>query len=85
MDETNFNKEISMQRYADLNDDSGVSSYDIGDSDIKVWFNRDTASYIYSYSSAGQYHLEYMKKLALSGKGLNTYIDRNVKREYEES
>ena len=38
-----------MQCYADLNDDSGVSSYEIGAEYIKVWFNRDTASYIYSY------------------------------------
>jgi hypothetical protein len=74
-----------MQRYADLNDDSGVSSYEIGASFIKVWFNRDIVSYIYSYSSAGKYHVEHMKKLALSGKGLNTYINKNVKRDYEKT
>ncbi|MFT6044543.1 MAG: hypothetical protein ACI9WC_000240 [Arenicella sp.] len=72
-----------MQKYADLNDDSGVSSYEIGSSYIKVWFNRDAASYVYSYLSAGRYHVEHMKTLAIAGKGLNSYIDKNVKRDYE--
>ncbi|MFT6045649.1 MAG: hypothetical protein ACI9WC_001350 [Arenicella sp.] len=72
-----------MQTYADLNNDSGVSSYQLGASYIKVWFNRDTASYVYSHSSAGEYHVHHMKKLALVGKGLNSYIDKYVKRDYE--
>ena len=72
-----------MQVYEDLNDDSGVSSYEIRDSSIKVWFNRDSASYVYTYSSAGKYHVDHMKKLALNGKGLNTYINNNVKRDFE--
>lgn len=72
-----------MQRYADLNDDSGVSSFEMGSSYIKVWFNRDAASYVYSHVSAGGYHVEHMKKLAVAGKGLNTYINKNVKRDYE--
>ena len=72
-----------MQTYADLNDDSGVSSYEIGASYIKVWFNRDAASYRYSYSSAGEYNVEHMKKRALEGKGLNSYIDKNAKHDYE--
>ena len=72
-----------MQNYADINDDSGVSSYEIGAAYLKVWFNRDSTSYVYSYSSAGEYHVEHMKKLAVAGKGLNTFIDKNVKRDYE--
>ena len=72
-----------MQTYADLNNDSGVSSYEIGTAYIKVWFNRNANSYVYSYSSAGEYHIEHMKKLAVAGSGLNTYIEKNVKRDYE--
>lgn len=72
-----------MQVYADLNDDSGVSSYEIGVSHIKVWFNRDSVSFVYSYSSAGEYHVEHMKKLAIKGCGLNTYINNHVKRDFE--
>ncbi len=72
-----------MHRYADLNNNSGVSSYEIGASYIKVWFNRDAASYVYSYLSAGEYHVEHLKKLAIGGRGLNLYINKNVKRDYE--
>jgi len=72
-----------MQTYADVNNDSGVSSYDIRAMSIEVWFNRDAVSYVYSYSSAGEYHVEHMKKLAINGKGLNTYINNYVKRDYE--
>jgi hypothetical protein len=75
--------EVGMKSYADLNDDSGVSSYEISASSIEVWFNNDPASYLYSYASAGQYHVEHMKKLAVKGCGLNSYIDKNVKRDYE--
>ena len=72
-----------MHIYADLNNDSGVSSYEIKSSSIEVWFNRDVVSYVYSYASAGKYHVEHMKRLAVEGKGLNTYINRNVKRDFE--
>ena len=72
-----------MKTYADLNNNSGVSSYEIEPTSIKVWFNRNVYSYVYSYNSAGKYHVEHMKKLAIAGKGLNTYIDKNVKRDYE--
>ena len=72
-----------MQPYADINNDSGVSSYEINPTSIKVWFNRDVVSYTYSYSSAGEYHVEYMKKLAIAGNGLNHYINKNVKIDYE--
>jgi len=72
-----------LKTYADLNNNSGVSSYEIKPTSIKVWFNRDVYSYVYSYTSAGEYHVEHMKKLAIAGKGLNTYIDKNVKRDYE--
>lgn len=71
-----------MQKYADLNNDSGVTSFLISDSSIKVWFNQDSYSYVYSYESAGKYHVEHMKKLAIHGAGLNTYINRYVKDDY---
>lgn len=72
-----------MEIYADLNNDSGVSSYEIRNSSIKVWFNRNSTSFVYSYASAGEYHVEHMKKLALAGRGLNTYINNYVVRDFE--
>ena len=54
-----------MQKYADINNDSGVDSFEINDSSITVWFKGTSRSYTYSYSSAGEYHVETMKKCAL--------------------
>ena len=72
-----------MQNYADTNNDSGISSYEINPTSIKVWFNRNAFSYTYSYSSASEYHVEHMKALAIAGNGLNHYIDKHVKKDYE--
>lgn len=76
---------MRMQLYADLNDDSGVSSYEIGDSYLKVCFNSDSVFYVYSHVSADKYHVEHMKNMAIVGKGLNSYIDQNVKHDYEQN
>lgn len=72
-----------MQKYADINNDSGVDSFEINDSSITVWFNNTPRSYTYSYNSAGQHHVLAMNKLALAGDGLNAYINYNVKNDYE--
>jgi hypothetical protein len=71
-----------MQRYADINGDSGVVGYESGNTEITVWFDGTAQSYTYSYASAGQNHVEAMKKLATQGDGLNAYINNNVKFKY---
>lgn len=71
-----------MQLYADINNDSGVHWFEIADTSITVWFTGTQKPYTYSYQSAGQSHVEQMKRLALSGNGLNSYINRNVKFKY---
>ena len=72
-----------MQKYTDINGDSGIEFYEIDQTSITVWFKRASRSYTYSYSSAGQAHVEEMKRLAANGDGLNAYINRNVKNAYE--
>ena len=71
-----------MQRYADINNDSGVMGYEIRDTSIEVWFDGTARSYVYSYASAGRNNVESMKQLAISGDGLNAYINYNVKFKY---
>jgi len=70
-----------MQSYKNLGGDSGVSAYEIGNDYIKVEF-QGGALYLYNYNSAGSQHIETMKQLANAGEGLNSYINRNVKKEY---
>ena len=76
-------KEIVMQRYADINNDSGVIGYEISATSITVWFDGTVRPYTYSYAVAGQNHVEKMKQLAQSGDGLNAYINYNVKFKYD--
>ena len=66
-----------------LDGDSGVVGYEIGDTFIRVQFDRTFKIYTYSYRSAGIDRVEDMKGLARSGDGLNSYIMRYAKKLYE--
>lgn len=72
-----------MQKYADIDRDSGVDSFEIYDASITVWFKGSNKPYTYSYQKAGKHHVENMKRLALSGDGLNEYINDHVKKLYD--
>lgn len=72
-----------MQPYRDIDGDSGVEAYEIGDDYIAVKFYRTPKLYRYSYGKAGRYHVEQMKMLARNGNGLNSYINRFVKKLYD--
>lgn len=71
-----------MERYKDIDNDSGVEAYEIGSDFINVKFQGTAKIYQYSYASAGQQHIETMKVLAANGEGLNAYINKNVKYKY---
>ena len=71
-----------MQRYSDIDRDSGVVAYDYGTEFIRVKFS-DGSIYRYTYSSAGKYVIDNMKQLADWGDGLNAYINDNARKSYE--
>ncbi len=72
-----------MTPYKNLGIDSNVESYQIFDNLIKVKFKSTTKIYSYSYTGATKFHVENMKKLAIAGKGLNSYINKYVKFLYD--
>lgn len=72
-----------MERYRNTGGDSGVVAYEIGPDHIIVMFSGTSRSYTYSYGKAGSSHVEQMKTLALSGSGLNSYINKYVKHLYD--
>lgn len=74
---------MDMERYLDLDGDSGVVGYEIGDTFIRVKFSGTAKIYTYSYRKAGEFHVEKMKVLAKSGNGLNSYIMKYAKKLYE--
>jgi hypothetical protein len=72
-----------MEQYKKNNSGtSGVEFYEIENEDIIVQFI-DGNIYRYSYKSAGVEAIEEMKRLAMAGKGLTTYINKYVKDKYE--
>lgn len=71
-----------MENYLNRGGDSGVSQFEIGDTHIIVRFNTGN-EYTYSYQSAGSNHIEQMKVLARTGRGLNSFINKYVKNKYD--
>lgn len=73
-----------MTDYKNLSGQSNVAKYEIAEDFIVVEFkttNKDGCKiYKYSYISAGQVNAEKMKKLAIEGKGLNSFINNYVKK-----
>lgn len=73
---------ISMKNYQNLNGNSNVLKYEIGYDYIKVQFSSGNP-YVYSHKSAGSIKVEKMKQLATQGYGLNSYIMREARFDYE--
>ena len=70
-----------MEKYLNLGGNSGIAAYEIGVDSITVQFN-DGSIYLYNYQSAGKENIEHMKKLAVAGQGLNSFIMRKVRKSY---
>lgn len=67
-----------MTEYANLNGNSNVKAFSIGDDYIVVEFNSGQWTvYTYTYASAGSADIEQMKSLAVQGSGLNSFIGKN--------
>lgn len=64
-----------MPIYMNLGGTSGVRSYEAGPDFIRVQFQSGTP-YLYTHQSAGQQNVEHMKRLAESGRGLNSFINQ---------
>ena len=72
-----------MPLYNNLSGNSNVYAYEIGIDYIRVQFNGTAKVYQYRYVKAGSYHVEQMKYLAQLGRGLNSYIMKNVRLSYD--
>ena len=72
----------NMMLYKNLGGNSGIRAYLTGTDRIDVQFDSGKI-YRYSYRSAGRDKVEQMKKLAVQGQGLNSYITKNVRKDYE--
>lgn len=70
-----------MQPYQAANGDAGVVAYQESPGGITVQF-RDGSVYLYNKASAGPSAIGAMKRLAASGRGLTTYINKHVRQNF---
>ena len=70
-----------MEPYRDWDQDSGVRAFEVSDGQIDVQF-RSGAIYRYTSASAGPENLNRMVDLARAGEGLNSFINRVVRKRY---
>lgn len=70
-----------MKPYLDQAGRSGIEAFEIRDESIVIEFKRD-GRYIYNYQTPGKEHVEEMKRLAIAGRGLSTYISQKVRKRF---
>lgn len=70
-----------MVKYKNLGGDSGVIAYEIGVDNIIVFFKGGSV-YLYNNFATGSMNIQEMKRLAVLGQGLNSFIGRRVKKNF---
>lgn len=70
-----------MERYLDIDGDSGVAGYECGPGFIRVQFDTGRI-YLYTDASAGAENIRQMHALAAQGNGLNSFVQRVVRTRY---
>ena len=72
-----------LRLYGNKSGTSGILAFEISDSAIMIIFHEKLAgkhvAYWYDYEDPGEEHVEEMKRLAMLGKGLASYKNKNVK------
>ena len=71
-----------MEVYKNINGRSNVKGFELSETAIIIWFE-DGSKYRYSGATAGMVNVNQMKLLAVSGHGLNGFINKNVKKLYD--
>jgi hypothetical protein len=74
-----------MQNYSNQTGKSNITHYKIEDDKIFIKFKKWDEPIIYTYESEGTEHVENLKALALSGKGLSRYLQRYFKSQMNNS
>jgi hypothetical protein len=73
-----------MERYKNLNGGSNVVAYELGVDSITVQFKSGTwRHYVYNANRPGAAIVSELQRLAVAGAGLNSYISRSVKKNFD--
>ena len=73
---------MKMHEYGDRDHDTGVTGYLFVKNGIILKFKSKEEFYLYNYRKPGSEHLANMKKLAMAGSGLSTYVNQHVRENY---
>lgn len=71
-----------MRRYANLDGRAGVLEYEIGPDWIMLRFRDRPELYLYNRDKPGIGKVLQMKRLALAGRGLTTFVNQHVRENY---
>jgi hypothetical protein len=71
-----------MPRYRNLSGHSGVASYETTSDSITLTFVNGER-YVYTVASTGASAINRMKALANAGRGLSTFVSRDVRDAYD--
>jgi hypothetical protein len=71
-----------MKRYANKDKTSPITHFAIESDRIVIWYTEIPEPYIYTQSKIGKLHLQELINRAISGRGLSTYINQNVKEKF---
>jgi hypothetical protein len=73
-----------MRRYKNYNGNSGIFSFHLLENGIEIVFSTDKKrKYIYNQNRPGLSHVKMMHMLAINGRGLAAYINKNVRDNYD--
>lgn len=73
-----------MKQYLNKSGKSAIEYYEIGLDYIIVTFKSGRIrNYLYNYNSTGRVFVENMKVLAENGGGLNSFINKYIKENYD--
>ena len=70
-----------MQPYKNLSRNSGIRGYEIRGDSLVLYF-KEGGGYVYDRHKPGAKHVAEMKRLALAGRGLATYLNKHVRENY---
>ncbi len=72
---------MNMKCYKNLSGNSRITAYQLGHGEITIRY-ADGACYLYTIESTGAVNINEMHCLAMIGIGLNSFINRIVKKNY---
>jgi hypothetical protein len=74
-----------MQNYSNQTGQSDITHFKIENDKIFIKFKKWNEPIIYTYDSEGKEHIENLKALAMSGRGLSRYIQKYFKNQLSDT